>query len=442
MGIAFGTLQALVFRVLGTFFLMLVGVVTARALSVEDLGIFVTTTVVIAIAGSLAASFSSAAGYFVSNRGVPAALVASNSLVLSLAIGLVALLAEPGSLLRHRWRKRSRRPPRWRHAVPAHRSLRHQRRISRPGAHRALQLRPPRPRLPCLRVPHRLGHLLDHRTVEDALGAWIAAQYAALFVSCLFVPTWWKRLLDRPDLTLIWSFVTFGTVTGLAGVISYLNYRVDQLLVRAFDGAEGAGTYAPAVVLAESIWLFSTAISVASYSRVGSLTRPEAAELTVRAVRHTWMTAFAAMVGVFVFANLVIVLLYGDKYEGAANSLRILALGTALYAPQAVISNYFTVSLGRPSISLGLASCSLVTGAIFGVLLIPPLGYVGGAWATMLSYAVTATISTGIFLRMSGTNPLELFHYRRSDLVAYLDLGREIRARISAAHLAGARPRP
>ena len=212
--------------------------------------------------------------------------------------------------------------------------------------------------------------------------------------------------------------------------------------MRAFDGAEGAGIYAPAVVLAEGIWLFSTAISVASYSRVGSLTRPEAAELTVRAVRHTWMTAFAAMLGVVIFANIVIVLLYGDKYEGAANSLRILAVGTALYAPQAVISNYFTVSLGRPSISLGLAFCSLVTGAIFGVLLIPQIGYVGGAWATMLSYAVTATISTGLFLRMSGTNVFELFHYRRADFVAYWQLGTEIRARIGAARLAGARPRP
>jgi len=442
MGIAFGTLQALAFRVLGTFFLMLVGVVTARALSVQDLGVFVTTTVVIAIAGSLAASFSSAAGYFVSNRGIPAAQVASNSLVLSLAIGLVALIAGFGLFLAIDGENGRLSllvgitlfPLIARHAISG--VFLGQGRI----AHYSFAL-------------HGHGYLafaflivwvviLGHRTVEDALGAWIAAQYAALLASCLFVPSWWKRLSHPPDFALIWSFVTFGTVTGLAGVISYLNYRVDQLLVRAFDGAEGAGTYAPAVVLAESIWLFSTAISVASYSRVGSLTKPEAAELTVRAVRHTWMTAFAAMVGVFIFANLVIVLLYGAKYEGAANSLRILALGTALYAPQAVISNYFTVSLGRPAISLALATCSLVTGAIFGMLLIPPMGYVGGAWATMLSYAVTATISTGIFLRMSRTNVFELFHYRRSDLVAYLDLGREIRSRISAAHLAGARPRP
>ncbi len=442
MGIAFGTLQALAFRVLGTFFLMLVGVITARALSVEDLGVFVTTTVVIAIAGSLAASFSSAAGYFVSNRGVPAALVASNSLVLSLVIGAVALLAgfaikltiggEAGTLAL--LVGVTLFPLIARHAISG--VFLGQGRI----ASYSFAL-------------HGHGYLafafliawvlvLGHRTVEDALGAWIAAQYAALIASCLFVPTWWKRLLDRPDYALIWSFVTFGTITGLAGVISYLNYRVDQLLVRAFDGAEGAGIYAPAVVLAEGIWLFSTAISVASYSRVGALTKPEAAELTVRAVRHTWMTAFAAMFGVLIFANLIIVLLYGDKYEAAANSLRILAIGTALYAPQAVISNYFTVSLGRPSISLGLAFCSLVTGAIFGALLIPQIGYVGGAWATMLSYAVTATISTGLFLRMSGTNVLELFHYRRADIVAYWQLGREIRTRISAAHLASARPRP
>lgn len=442
MGIAFGTLQALAFRVLGTFFLMLVGVVTARALSVEDLGIFVTTTVIIAIAGSLAASFSSAAGYFVSNRGVPAALVASNSLVLSLAIGLVALLA--GVALYFVIGGENGRlslligvtlfPLIARYAISG--VYLGQGRI----AHYSFAL-------------HGHGYLafafliawvivLDHRTVEDALGAWIAAQYAALFVSCLFVPSWWKRLLDRPDLALIWSFVTFGTITGLAGVISYLNYRVDQLLVRAFDGAEGAGFYTPAIVLAEAIWLFSTAIAIASYSQVGSLSKPAAAELTVRAVRHTWLVASAAVLGVAIFANLVIVLLYGEKYGEAANALRILAVATAIYAPQSVISNYFTVSLGRPAIALGLAFTSLVTGALFGILLIPPLGYVGGAWATLLSYAVTATISTAIFLRMSKTSGFELIHFRRADLMMYVSLLREIRARLGGSPFANARSRP
>lgn len=200
--------------------------------------------------------------------------------------------------------------------------------------------------------------------------------------------------------------------------------------------------YAPAVVLAEGIWLFSTAIAVASYARVGSASSPQAAELTVRAVRHTWIAASAAVVGVMLLANVMVVLLYGSKFEEAAGALRILSVAAAIYAPQSVISNYFTVSLGQPAIALRLAFCSLVTGVIFGLVLIPQYGFIGGAWATLLSYALTACISTGVFLRLSHTNVLELFHYRRTDVLAYVDLAREIRARAGRGALMGARTRP
>lgn len=144
------------------------------------------------------------------------------------------------------------------------------------------------------------------------------------------------------------------------------------------------------------------------------------------------------MIGLLIFASLV-VRIYGDGYAESAGPLRLLAIATAIYAPQAVISNYFTVTLGRPALSLGLAGMSLVIAVVLGVLLIPPLGYMGGAWATLLSYAITATVSTALFVRLSDVKPLDLVHYRREDFMAYVDLVRGVFARIHTSHLAGAR---
>ncbi len=442
MGIALGTLQALAFRVLGTFFLMLVGVITARSLSVDDRGAFVNTTVVIAIAGSLAASFASAAGFFVSNKGIAAGKVASNSVIFSLAAGLAFLVA--GVLLDQLLGGEKGRlallvgaslfPLMARYAIGG--VYLGEGRIARYSL--ALHGHS------YLTVAFLLTWvvLLDHRTVNDAVGAWILAQYISLVLLMLSSPSWWAGLLRRPDFPLIWSFITFGTVTGLAGVVSFLNYRIDQLLVGAIEGDKGAGIYASAVVLAEGIWLFSTAISVASYSRVGSVSLPEAADLTVRAVRHTWITAALGMVAILILANVAIVVVFGSRYEGAANSLRILCIGTALYAPQAVISNYFSVALGRPAISLSLAFLSCVLGAIFSVILIPRLGYAGGAWSTMISYAITSTLSTWIFVRMSHTKARDLLHYRRADFVAYIELARALAAKFTPGNLTGARTKP
>lgn len=438
MGIAFGTLQALAFRILGTAFLALIAVITSRALSEEDRGVFFTTTVIIGIAGSLAASFSSAAGFFVTNRKIPAGHVAANSVLLSLAIGLLFLL---GGIA-------------WDAAFAGQ--------TGTVGLLVGATLFPLIARYAIGGVylgEGRIGRyslalhghsytavaflliwvvFLDHRTMEDALGAWIAAQYASLVLVMLITPSWWGHLFRAPDLGLLGSFLTFGTVTGLAGVISFLNYRIDQLLVAGLDSEAGAAIYGNAVVIAEGTWLFSTAISVATYARVGSLGKHDAADLTVKGVRHTWIAAGAGMIGLLVFAGLV-VRIYGDGYAESAGPLRLLAIATAIYAPQAVISNYFTVTLGRPGLSLGLAGMSLAMAAVFGVVFIPALGYMGGAWATLLSYAITATVSTALFVRLSDVRPIDLVRYRREDFMAYIDLVRGTLAKLSTSHLAGAR---
>jgi O-antigen/teichoic acid export membrane protein len=284
--------------------------------------------------------------------------------------------------------------------------------------------------------------VLDHRTAEHAIGAWLVAQYLALLISLALNVSWLPALARRPDTALMWNFITFGTVTGLAGAISFLNYRIDQLLVNAIDGDVGGGIYSTAVVLAEGVWLISTAIAIASYSRVGSLPEMEAAHLTARAVRHTWIVSFAGMVALIVLANVLITVLFSSRYEGAAMSLRVLSVGTLLYAPQAAISNYFTVTLGRPAIAFALASCSLLLGAICCVILIPAFGYIGGAWATTISYGVTAALSMGYFLRRSGLPVSSLFRIQRADLEDYVRLAKSVLSMLQPRHLAGAGPRP
>jgi len=437
MGIAAGSLLALANRVFGTAFLVIVGVITSRALSVEDRGIFIEATVFVGIVGSLAASFSAAAGYFVSNRGMAPAHVAANSLVLSTVAGVLGMVAFVGFALLSDGRTATI-------ALLAGLSLFPM--IAKNALSGVLLGTGALIRYGIALYGQSYAAvvtmlawvvLLDHRTVEHALGAWLVAQYVSFFWSLGLNAGWLPALLRRPDFPLLWRFITFGSVTGLAGVISFLNYRVDQLLVNSIDGDFGGGIYGNAVVIAEGVWLFSTAIAIASYARVGSVGETDAALLTARAVRHTWIIAFAGMVAIMLLANVVILLLFGSKYDGAENALRILSIGTMLYAPQAIISNYFTVALGRPSVALLLASMSLVLGAGICLLLIPPFGYIGGAWATTISYGLTATVSTAYFIRRSKLPPSSLFRIQREDLQDYARLGRSLLNRFHVTRLAG-----
>ena len=273
--------------------------------------------------------------------------------------------------------------------------------------------------------------LPDRRTAADALAAWIAAQYVTLALLALWGRRWWGWLArHRPDAALMRRMVSYGALTGLAGVVSFLNYRIDQLLVAGLDGARGAGIYATGVTVAEGLWIFSSAVAVATYAPIGSLDRRASAELAARAVRHTLLVASAMALPLLLLAEPLLGLVFGGTYREAAWVLRILVVATLLYAPQGIVSNFYSVQLGRPSIPLALAASSALINVALSFLLIPRLGFVGGAWATFASYAAVSAASVLLFARLGGVPAWELVRVRRSDLRSYGHLLERVRRRL------------
>lgn len=443
MDVAIGTVLAFLYRFLGMIFLALVSVITARWLSLEDRGVFVAAVVIISAIGSLVASFSAATGYFVSNRHRAPGEVAVNAMVVSAVLGLVVLVActllwlllRPGllpfiddiDLLRRASNERqiilligfSLFPMVARHAIGGvSLGLNHQGRYS-------LAIYGPSYAAVVLFVIWFI--ILDHRTAETAIALWILSQYVSLAIQAAIGWHWWSWALHhRPDFRLIRDFLTFGTVTGLAGFVSYFNYRIDQILVFSLDGSRGSGIYATAVNFAEALWLFSTALSISAFASVGALDRASSAELTARSVRHTLIISFAAGAFIFAFAPWLIEAGFGSRYLPATESLRILTVGTVLWAPAAILSNYFSIQLGRPVIPLLLATTSCIINIILSFILIPEYGFKGAAWGTTIAYAITITLTSYLFLRMSHLKPADLLRIRRDDIASYFRLARRL----------------
>jgi Na+-driven multidrug efflux pump len=112
--------------------------------------------------------------------------------------------------------------------------------------------------------------------------------------------------------------------------------------------------------------------------------------------------------------------------------LRILCLGTALFAPQGLINLYFVNHRGRPAFPMGIGLLSIAISVVGGLLLIPVYGTTGAAWATTLSYGLASAVSVSFFLRRSGLPFSELWRARRADLSAYVELARQIAAKALA----------
>ena len=86
MGIAVGSVVALIYRVASLFLWASIGIITARTLTVEDRGVYASAVIVIGTIGGIA-SFSNAASYFVANQHREPAEVGIHGAALSLIAG-------------------------------------------------------------------------------------------------------------------------------------------------------------------------------------------------------------------------------------------------------------------------------------------------------------------------------------------------------------------
>ena len=426
MGIATGSLVALMFRVVNVFLWGFIGVLTARTLSVEERGVYATAIVVTSAIGGVS-SLAQATGYFVSNRKREPAEVASNALLVAaplalliVAAGIVAGFIASGSDGQVVALATLSMAP----AIIRNTSLGvilGQNSIWKYNLAGDLTVS-----LGVVFISIWVG-VLDHRTAAGALQAWCLAQYTSLAPIAFWGRHWWGWLVrHRPDGELMKSMLRFTSVTGLGSVVGLLNYRVDQVLVIQLDGKEGAGIYSSAIAVAEGLWLFSTAITLASFARVGRGDPSEAAHLTATGIRHTVLVVMGGGLTAALIGPIAVEFLFGRAYSGATEPLRILCLGTALFAPQGLLNLYFLNQMGRPRLPLVIGLLAFAVSLAAGFALIPTFGTAGAAWATTLSYGCATFVSASVFLRRTGLPASELWRIRRSDMQAYFTLAMNV----------------
>jgi O-antigen/teichoic acid export membrane protein len=419
MEIALGALRTLMYRVSGIVIWAVIGIVTARTLSVADRGTYASMIALMWIVAALSPGIADAAGYFVSKRGFRPGEVMAAIFVLAAAVSVVqfGVLASWGLV---RWDDRT--------LIPII----------------GLGIFPQLARMAMSSVFMGTGHLtrmalgsqgqaywglaailvwvvlLGNKTAEDALGAFVAAQWIALAVMVLLAEPEWRRDLVRG---VRWStlraMVTYGSLPGLATLVSMSGHRLGQIMVIRLDSAEAAGIYASAITIAEGLWLLSSATANASFHRIGTLSREEAGRLTAQTFRHLLPIVAIPAAGIAILAPFLISVLYGDRYTDGASALRIFCLAAAVYSPVSLLNTYFLVQLGRPVIGLLLSTISTAVNISLSLMLIPAYGYNGAAWAGFGAYGVATTVAVVLFLRMSQVPASELYRFGRSDLAGY-----------------------
>lgn len=260
---------------------------------------------------------------------------------------------------------------------------------------------------------------------------------ATLVVSYIVAQAYGLVLLSRHvrllkgvfgDLSYLRPALVYGSKAHLGNILTFLNYRLDLMLVNMIAGTAAAGIYTIAVRIAEQLWIFSQAFATVIFPRLAAMTRGEAERkafmpLMARAV--FWLT-FAAAASVAVVAAPAITLLFGTEFVGAFTPLLLLLPGVVLMSSARILAHDLAAR-GLVGINLRLAAVALVVNTVGNLLAIPPYGIAGAAGATSITYVVLLIAYVGYQVAKYRYAPWTFVGIMPGDLVKVRSLLRRTR---------------
>ncbi|NOR45765.1 MAG: oligosaccharide flippase family protein, partial [Candidatus Delongbacteria bacterium] len=192
------------------------------------------------------------------------------------------------------------------------------------------------------------------------------------------------------DLKVILEEISYGIIVYFGALFIYLNYRMDQWLIKFYLGDSNLGIYTVGVALAEMILLVPMSVINPLRARLYNLdvNSSEYRTLTAKTIKFSLYITLFISIPIYFGADLISSeILYGAKYEGSVEIVKILLLGILFLTFGKVGSHYFVIK-GKPWIHMATASLVLFVNVVLNIYLIPRIGIAGAAWASTISYSI------------------------------------------------------
>ena len=240
----------------------------------------------------------------------------------------------------------------------------------------------------------------------------VAQPCAVVFV---LVICWWAHRLSPYSAALayllaglpvlIWNFVWVwnhfhpgfaGGATPIRGLMSYglrawgadllgtVANQVDRVLVVSMLPPHEMGLYVVSQSVANLMIVLPSAMCTVLMPKAAGESIPRIVDLTGRAARITLAALLLLALPLFCFGGVLLTLVYGHKYDGAAEILRILLGEGILDGLTAVLSQAF-LAAGVPGTVTLLQGTGLLSAIPLMYWMIPRWGLKGAAYALFLS---------------------------------------------------------
>ncbi len=219
----------------------------------------------------------------------------------------------------------------------------------------------------------------------------------------------------RLDRSLARRVLGYGIVLQPASLAGFFSYRADVFLMSALlRDPSAVGVYGLAVNVAELCFYIADAISTVLFPRIAASDRLQANAMVPAISRIAVTLTGIGALGLAVITLIGIPLVMPTYVRSMLPAL-ILLPGVVALSASKVLSGYLS-GIGRPGPISAVATGTLILNIAVNLALIPILGPVGAAIASLVSYSVNGGLMVMIGARQAGVGILAMTLPRQADL--------------------------
>lgn len=244
-------------------------------------------------------------------------------------------------------------------------------------------------------------------TVLSAAVVYLVANALTLMGAAVAVS---RSLEERPhfERAVAQSLWSYGLRSHTSSVPLMLNERVDQLLISIVLAPVQLGLYVVAVTLTSITSLVGSSIAMVSLPTIAPLEDgPARRHLARKHISLTLVASAAVTIPLVVLARPLIELLFGRAFSGAVAAAQVLLVAAGVLATGRVLGAILK-AVDRPlepgKAELGGLLVTLISLAV----LLPALGIVGAAIASLLAYAASLAWNVRSAAAALAVSPLAL----------------------------------
>jgi O-antigen/teichoic acid export membrane protein len=227
------------------------------------------------------------------------------------------------------------------------------------------------------------------------------------------------------------EMVIYGLKAHVSNVMTFLNYRLDVLLLGYFLTEYSVGIYTVAVSLGERLSIFSQSFSQVLLPRVAASNHEEDRNKVTSMLSRTILAlVITVSVCIILFSDIVF-RLFLPEYLKSSLLLKLLLPGLTFLTVEKILSNDLA-GRGKPELNMYVSFFNVAFNVILNLFLIPTIGVKGAAISSSITYICSFIIKAFIYKSVTKLKFNEFLLLKKSDFGLMKKVYQSLRYRTAA----------